>query len=140
MLLDTNVISELRHPAHRRDPRVEAWVRSVSPLDFHLSALTIFEIEAGVQRMERRDERQGRMLRAWMHDAVLGIFATRILPLDGPVAIQAATWQAQAPRPDRDCFIAATAQVHRMSVVTRNVRDFAPLGVPVINPWEGPID
>jgi toxin FitB len=135
-LLDTNVISELRRP-DRTHPSVAAWVDSVDPLELFLSAITIFEIEIGVLRFERRDARQGASLRAWMDTQVLPTFDGRIIPVDVAVAQRCARLHVPNPRAERDALIAATALAHRLTVVTRNVADFQPMGVDIINPWDG---
>ena len=132
-LLDTNIVSELRRH-DRAGAALLSWVRSTPPGQFHLSAISILELEIGILRIERRDLRQGRMLRAWLIDAVLPGFQDRILPVDTAVARRCATLHVPDPRPDRDAFIAATALVHGLTIVTRNVADFEPMGVALINP------
>lgn len=132
-ILDTNVISEIRKPS--ADLNVLSWFRPRSPSDFYLTAIVVFELEMAVRRVERRDERQGRRLRRWMDEEVLDLFRGRILELDCDVALRSASLQVPDPRPERDCFIGATALVHGMTVATRNVKDFERMGVPVINPW-----
>lgn len=134
-LLDTNVVSELRKPATKVDRGVLEWSQR-HPLDAqYVSALTIFELEVGVQRKERVDPDQGVRLRLWLEGQVKPLFQERTLPFDSEVAVAAADVQAIDPRPLADLFIAATAQVHGLSVVTRNERDFANLGVRWVNPW-----
>ena len=136
-LLDTNVISELRKAgAGKADWRVTAWATGVQPSVLFLSAITILELEIGVLRIERRDAAQGTLLRGWLASHVLPAFADRILPIDTAVAQRCARLHVPAPRADRDALIAATALVHGLTVVTRNVADFEPTGVPLLNPWE----
>src|SRR6056297_1612895 len=84
---------------------------------------------------ERRDSTQGAILRTWLSNRVLPAFESRVLPVDGPVAVCCAGLHVPDPRSDRDALIAATGIVHAMSIVTRNVADFQPTGVKVINPW-----
>lgn len=134
-LLDTNVISELRKPECRADANVRSWVAGRLPEDLFLSAITVLEIEVGIGRLERRDRRQAQRLRMWLEDEVLDSFAGRVLPVDLPVARRAARMHIPDPRPERDALIAATAAEHDMTVVTRNVNDFMPMGVTVIDPW-----
>lgn len=134
-LLDTNVISELRKSARRADAGLRAWVADRSPSDLYLSAITVLEVEVGIGRIARRDALQGERLQAWFDNELLDSFAGRILPIDVPVARRAARLHVPDPRPERDALIAATAAVHGLTVVTRNVRDFAVLEVPVLNPW-----
>jgi hypothetical protein len=135
-ILDTNVVSELRKPEQRIDPHVAAWGRTVDPHLLHLSVITVLELEIGVRRLERRDREQGAALRKWMDEAVLVAFAGRILPFGTTSALRCAILHVPDPQPDRDSIIAATALVEKMTVVTRNVSDFAPMGVKVLNPWE----
>ena len=134
-LLDTNVISELRKPARRADAGVRAWVADHTPSELYLSAITVLEVEVGIGRIARRDPVQGERLRAWLDDELLDSFAGRILSVDVPVARRAARLHVPDPRPERDALIAATAGVHGLTVVTRNVRDFAALDVAIVNPW-----
>lgn len=136
-LLDTNVISELRKAGDgKADANVVAWLSSVDATTFYLSAITLMEIELGILRIERRDPAQGARLRVWMDQRILPEFADRTLPVDTAVALRCAPLHVPDPRPERDAFIAATALAHGMTVVTRNVADFAPTGVPLLNPWD----
>ena len=136
-VLDTNVVSELRKAqAGKADHNVMAWADSVPPACLFLSVITILELELGVLLVDRRDPRQGEILRAWLSQRVLPAFDGRILPVDAAVAHRCASLHVPNPRADRDVLIAATALVHRMTVVTRNVDDFKLTGVEVINPWE----
>jgi predicted nucleic acid-binding protein len=96
------------------------------------------EIDLGILRIERRDAAQGARLRAWMEGRVMPEFARRILAVDSQVARRCAGLHVPDPRPERDAFIAATALVHGMTIVTRNVTDFLHTGAPVVNPWEAP--
>lgn len=136
-ILDTNVISELRKiRLGRADKRVAIWADSVESVDLYLSAITVQELEIGVLLAQRRDPAQGAVLRIWMDQHVLPAFADRILSVDTAVAQRSAKLHVPDPRPVRDCLIAATALVHGMTVVTRNVADFEPCGVVLINPWD----
>lgn len=134
-LLDTNVVSELRKSARRADAGVRAWIAGRAPSDLYLSVITVLEVEVGIGRIARRDLAQGERLQAWLDDDLLDAFAGRILPVDMPVARRAARLHVPDPRPERDALIAATASVHGLSVVTRNVKDFTVLDVPTVNPW-----
>lgn len=136
-LLDTNVISELRKAGDgKADANVVAWLSDVDATTLYVSAITMLELEIGVLRMERRDPSQGAKLRAWMEKHVLPEFQERVLPVDTAVALRCATMHVPDLRAERDALIAATALVHGMAVVTRNVEDFAGVGVEVVNPWE----
>jgi predicted nucleic acid-binding protein len=136
-LLDTNVISELRKAGDgKADANVVAWLSSVDAGTFYLSAVTLMEIEFGILRIERRDPIQGGRLRAWMNNHILPEFADRILPVDTAVALRCAALHVPDPCSERDAFIAATALVHGMTIVTRNIADFKATAVPMVNPWE----
>jgi predicted nucleic acid-binding protein len=134
-LLDTNVVSELRRTS-KAHPNVKAWAQKLPAASLYLSAISILELEIGVLLMERRDRKQGGLLRAWMEGHVLPTFAGRILAIDMAVAQRGAAFHVPNPRSDHDALIAATALVHGMTVVTRNVNDFQPMGVAVVNPWQ----
>ena len=135
-LLDTNVISELRKAGDgKADANVIAWLSSVDAATFYLSAITLMELELGILRVERRDGDQGLRLRAWMDGHILPEFSERILPIDKAVAQRGARLHVPDPRAERDALIAATALVHGMTVVTRNLADFEPTGVLLLNPW-----
>lgn len=134
-LLDTNVVSELRR-ARKAHPRVRMWARTHSAASLYLSVISILELEIGILLIERRDRKQGGILRSWMDGHVVPAFAGRILAIDIAVAQRCAALHVPDPRSDRDALIAATALVHGMTVVTRNVSHFQPMGMAVINPWQ----
>jgi predicted nucleic acid-binding protein len=135
-LLDTNVISELRKArSGKADANVTAWVKPVPAGSLFLSVVVVQELEIGVLLAERRDPAQGAILRAWLDGHVLPGFAGRILPVDTAVARRSSALHVPDVRPVRDGLIAATALVHGMTVVTRNLADFAPTGVALVNPW-----
>ncbi|MEJ1339483.1 MAG: type II toxin-antitoxin system VapC family toxin [Candidatus Sedimenticola sp. (ex Thyasira tokunagai)] len=136
-LLDTNVISELRKAkTTKADKNVVTWAESVSATRLFLSVITILELETGILLVERRDPRQGAMLRSWINTHVLPAFSDRILVVDTAVAQRCGKLHVPDPRSDRDAIIAATAMVHDMTVVTRNVDDFISTSVDILNPWE----
>jgi predicted nucleic acid-binding protein len=138
-LLDTNVVSELRKGA-RCDPRVAAWAAAVPPVACYLSRITVAEIALGIERVTEPGFRAE--LDSWLRDGVRAWFGPRILEVDEPVLL---TWRrlVLAGQRDRytysqpDALIAATALVHGLAVVTRNVQDFARAGVSVLDPWTG---
>lgn len=136
-LLDTNVVAELKKAKSRKaDQNVLAWANSVSTASLFLSVMTVLELEMGILLMERRDPAQGAVLRFWLNTHVLPAFRDSILSVDTAVAQRCARLHVPDPRPGRDMLIAATALVHGMTVMTRNVDDCAPTGVDVLNPWE----
>lgn len=136
-LLDTNVISELRKAGdNHADTRVMAWFSGVDASTCFISALTLMELEVGILRVQRRDVRQGSLLRLWLDTRVMPEFSGRVLAVDAMVALRCARLHVPDPRAERDALIAATALVHGMTVVTRNLSDFAATGVPLLNPWQ----
>ncbi len=136
-LLDTNIVSELRKAkSGKADKNVVAWANNVAPSSLYLSAITILELETGILLVERRDKKQGAMLRSWLDEHVIPAFADRVLAIDTAVAQRCAKLHVPDPRSDRDALIAATALVHGMSVVTRNVADFDKTGVEILNPYK----
>lgn len=135
-LLDTNVVSELRKVgAGKGDRSVSRWSRSLDVVELFLSVVTIEEIEVGVLRIERQDPAQGKMFRTWLDEQVLPAFENRILSVDLQVARMCASLHVPDPRPIRDAMIGATALAHGLTLATRNVGDFEPMGVELVNPW-----
>ncbi|ANL45892.1 toxin/antitoxin system PilT domain-containing protein [Rhizobium phaseoli] len=128
-LVDTNIVSEAR----RGTPQAVTWLRSVDPLSIHLSALTLGEIMRGIA--QKSDPKAAGHLAEWLrklrHD-----HGARILPVTDQIAVEWGRIAAIRPRGDIDGLIAATAIVHDLIVVTRNVGDFNDTGVSVIDPWE----
>ena len=132
-LLDTNVVSELRKP--RPHGGVVAWLQSIDDAQLHLSAVTIGEIQAGIELTREQDSEKANEIEAWLE---LVANAYNVLPMD------AETFRAWARLMHRksdtlyeDAMIAATAKVHGLTVVTRNVTDFSALGLEVFNPFGG---
>lgn len=135
-LLDTNVISELRkQTSGKADKKVVAWAKSVPADSLYLSVIVIMELEMGVLAIQRKDSRQGDLLRQWLDSQVIPAFTNRILTIDVPIAQCCASLHIPDPRSERDALIAATAIVNGMTVVTRNLADFEPTGVKLLNPW-----
>jgi toxin FitB len=135
-VLDTNVVSELRKSkTGKANKNVTAWATNVPVGSLFISAITLLELEVGVLMLERRDKTQGAVLRIWLDQYVLPTFVGRVLPVDTAVAQRCARLHVPNPSSERDALIAATALVHSMTVVTRNVADFEPTGVSILNPW-----
>jgi predicted nucleic acid-binding protein len=132
-LLDTNVLSETR----RRQPAagVASWIAATPPDRLYVSVLTLGEIEQGIARVRGRGDRsQASALENWLHDVETG-FEDRILPVTLRVAAAWGRQQQAQPLPVIDALIAATAQVHSLTVVTRNVKDFEQAEVQILNPF-----
>lgn len=136
-LLDTNVISELRKAGSpRADKNVLTWAKNTPASSMFISVITILELEIGILAVERRDPSQSAILRSWLDSHVFPAFSDRILTLDIAVALRCAKLHIPNPQSDRDAIIAATALVHGMAVITRNVGDFKKTGVEIVNPWD----
>lgn len=137
-LLDTNVVSELRKIGDgKADANVVAWVGREDSTAFFLSAITILELELGILGVQRRDARQGARLRTWLDNHIRPEFAGRILSVDDAVATRCAHLHIPDRRNEVDALIAATALVHELTLVTRNVKDFEGTGAIIVDPWLG---
>jgi hypothetical protein len=132
-LLDTNVVSELRK-GPRAHPGVLSWFDERSPRELCLSVITVGEIRTGIDQLRRRDHRQASALDRWL-SGLVQFYEDRLLYVDGDVAEEWGRLRARRSAPVVDTVLAATARVHRLTLVTRNVRDFKTLDVPVLNPF-----
>jgi toxin FitB len=140
-LLDTNIISESRKLGTSRiDPRAAHWFAQVDVETSFISAMTLFELERGVGQMERRDTKQGSALRRWLDDQIMTTYENRTLPLSRDVALICAGLHIPDPKSERDAWIAATAIDAGLALVSRNIGDFANMGVRLINPFDGQVD
>ena len=132
-LVDTNVVSALRRS--ERHPTVARWMAAQRTSDVYLSVMTIGEIERGIEQAQRRDPPFALALSLWL-DHVLDWYGERILPVDLGSARRWGPISSGIGHENTDLLIAATALEHGLTVVTRNVSDFEPTGVPVLNPFE----
>lgn len=134
-LLDTNILSELRK-RERCDPGVAAWFAKVSSSEIYLSSLTIGEIRKGIENIRRRDEGRAEALEEWLNE-LLDSHSDRILPIDEVIADQWGRYNVPDPLPVLDSLLAATASVHSLTLVTRNLKDVERTGVDCLNPFSG---
>jgi predicted nucleic acid-binding protein len=131
-LLDTNVVSELRKP--RPHGAVLAWLKAADEAALHVSAVTLGEIQAGIELTREQDPPKATEIEAWLDGLTDSL---QVLPMDGSTfRVWARLMHRRSDTLYEDAMIAATAQVHRLTVVTRNVGDFGALGVPVLNPFD----
>jgi predicted nucleic acid-binding protein len=130
-LLDTNIISELRRP--RPHGALVAWLRAVRNDDLHVSAVTIGEIQSGIEMTREQDQAKAAEIEAWLEQVAE---TTNILSMDAQVfRLWARLMHRRTDDLIEDAMIAATAAVHNLTVVTRNVRDFSAFDVPTLNPF-----
>lgn len=133
-LLDTNVISEIHKP--RPNPRVVAWLASVPRNSVYLSVMVMGEIRAGIGRVARRDRPRAMAIAAWAEE-LRTEYCDRMLPVTVAIAEEWARLNVPDKLPVVDGLMAATASVHRLTFVTRNVRDVVRSNVPMLNPFDG---
>lgn len=131
-LLDTVVLSELRKS--ERNSGVTAWLAGRKDSELFLSVLTIGEVRRGICLQARKDPQFAARLAEWL-DAVLHFYGDRILPVSTDIALEWGSLSARTGNGSADNLIAATAKVHHLTIITRNVRHFEPTGVPCHNPW-----
>jgi len=136
-LLDTNIISELRKvPKGKSDENFIRWAKKIDFSTCFISVITIMELEIGILLIERKNKKKEIKLRSWYENTIIPRFNKRILNIDLSVARCCSKLHVPDKKSDRDAFIASTAMIHGMTVVTRNIKDFLPTGVDLLNPWE----
>lgn len=135
-LLDTNVLSELRK-RKRCDPSVAKWQSGVSAAACFVSVVSLMEIVHGIEAVKKCDAAFAEVLDDWYQNQVLAGFRDRALPVNLTIAARAGRIMAIRTRNTADCLLAATAFVHGLTLVTRNVEDFADTGVSLCNPFTG---
>jgi len=134
--VDTNVISEFRKiKSGKANKTVINFFKHIPPSDIYMSVITFYEFEKGIRQMELRDKSQGDLLREWMENHVIKYWGENILPIDINVARVCADLHVPNPKSLSDSFIGATAIVHGLPLVTRNVKDFEDINVTLINPF-----
>jgi predicted nucleic acid-binding protein len=131
-LVDTVTLSELRR--RQRDPMVVAWFERQRTTDLFLSVISIGEIERGIARQRASDPAFADVLAVWL-DRVLTLYGERVVPFDLRTARRWGALSADLGNDSADLMIAATALEHGLTVVTRNVSDFEPTGVAVLDPF-----
>lgn len=134
-LLDTMVISEF--PKRKRNLKVIRWLASRRPEDMHVSVISLGEIRRGIVLQNRRNPEFANHLQKWL-DGFCKVYSKNLLPISKEIAIAFGDISASVGSSGIDNIIAATAQVHRLTVVTRNIKHFQQTGVPCVNPWENP--
>jgi len=132
-LLDTNILSELRRPEKAKAALVK-WSKMQDIQSLYISVITALEIERGIELRALKDPDQARVLRDWLEGQILPAFTGRILPVSLAIARRCARLHVPNPVPERDALIAATAMEYDLGLVTRNVKDFQPTGVVILNP------
>jgi predicted nucleic acid-binding protein len=132
-LLDTNVVSELRRGL-AANQGVAEWYDGQLARELFLSVVTVGEVRQGIEQIRSRDGRQAAALDKWV-TGLVQFYEDRILYIDGDVAEEWGRLRARRSTPMIDGLLAATARVHDLTLVTRNVRDFRGMDVPLVNPW-----
>lgn len=134
-LLDTVTASELRR-GRKANPAVIGWQAALPPAPVGLSVITLAEIRFGIRKVEKKDPPFAELLEQWYEKLVAASENFQILPVNQSIAEQAAEFRAAHGTPYNDALIAATAAVYHLTLVTRNIADFTPTGISLLDPWE----
>lgn len=137
-VLDTNIISETyKLTRNRANPHFTTWINQQKIEQLYTTSITMMEIDMGILRLEHRnDVKQAMLLRQWFEKKVLPVFDGRILDFDTPSALICSHFHVPNPRTERDAMIGAIAKSRGFLMVTDNVKDFKPLGIELLNPFE----
>lgn len=133
-LLDTNVVSEIRRRSAA--PQVVEWQQTHRLSEYWVSVISLMEIRNGTEKVRSQDPSFAAELDTWYADRLLPAYEGRILPVTLPVCEVRATLTQKRTLPPLDALIAATAKYHKLTIATRNIKDFEGLGIDLINPWE----
>lgn len=135
-LLDTNILSELYKLTHHKiDPNVRTWLASINPSETMISVVSLSEIQTGILLKARKDKIQAQYLTQWFEQKLLPIYRARTLPITADIALLAAQFRIPNKMNINDAYIAATAKLHKLKLVTRNVKGFEKLNLELINPF-----
>ncbi|KKB10634.1 hypothetical protein VE25_16975 [Devosia geojensis] len=134
-LLDTNVLSELRRP-QRADPNVRRWAGQLDIEEAYISVISVLEIGRGAVMVSKKNPEHSARLSAWLHSDIVPTYEGRLFNIDLDVAVQCARFGHVPDDHLADALLAATAIVHDMILVTRNIGDFRDFVVPLLNPWD----
>lgn len=137
-LVDTNVVSELRRKSP--DSRVLAWQKGYALEELWMSVLSLLEIRNGTEQVRRSDASFAGELDRWYRNVLLKAYSGRILPVTLHICETRATLPIRRTLPFIDGLIGATAKQHKLTLVTRNLKDFEDFGIELINPWAHPLD
>ena len=135
ILLDTNVVSELRKKS-RCHPSVAAWQDAIQGEQVYISAISMMEIKVGVIAARRKNPEFSTVLNEWYEMQVKPAFHKRVIPVDLAVSECCSVFLSQRTRPLADALIAATAHAHGLILATRNMADFSDTGIDLVNPWD----
>ncbi|AHG74495.1 PilT protein-like protein [Mannheimia sp. USDA-ARS-USMARC-1261] len=136
-LFDTNLVSELyKYRNGKINLNVENWLQGIIPSETAISCITLSEIKTGILLKARKDTKQAYHLAQWLKNEVLPAFENRVLIVDSEVALLAAEYHISNKMDLNDAYIAATAKVNHLTLVTRNVKDFAGCGIKLISPFD----